>query len=111
MDERERRIGRNEALFREVNERLEQLQESFDVGSERQEFLCECGDSTCAERIALTRAEYERVRADPTLFVVVAGHEVRDVEEVVESNERFDIVRKQAGEAERVAVELDPRSD
>src|SRR2546423_9872879 len=110
LDDRQRRIGRNEALFREVNERLEQLHESFDMSSERLQFLCECGDTTCAEPIELTREEYERIRADPALFVIVAGHEQRDVEEIVEENDRFHVVRKQAGEAREAAARLDPRS-
>ena len=110
LDDREQRIGRNEAIFREVNERLEQLQDSFGVSSGQTQFLCECGDATCAQPIELTLEEYERIRADPTLFVIVAGHEQVDVEEIVEENDRFYVVRKQAGEAQQIAVRRDPRS-
>jgi len=109
LNDRQQRIGRNEALFREVNERLEQLHDSFDVSSERLQFLCECGDTTCAEPIELTHEEYERIRADPTLFAIVAGHEQLDVEEIIEENDRFHVVRKQAGEAQEAAVRRDPR--
>jgi hypothetical protein len=110
MGERERRIGRNEALFREVNERVEHLNESFDVADEPMALLCECGDDRCFEKIELTREEYERVRADPTLFAFVAGHEEPDIEEVVDANDRFVTVRKRQGEPARLAIELDPRS-
>jgi hypothetical protein len=109
LDDRHQRIGRNEALFREVNERLEHLHDSFEVSSGREQFLCECGDATCAEPIELTREEYERVRADSALFAIVAGHEQLDVEEIVEENERFHVVRKQAAEAQHIAAQLDPR--
>ena len=72
------RAGRNEVVFREVNERLRELGEGFSLVSEVAEFVCECGDSGCAERIELNLAEYERVRSDPTWFVIVPGHEVLD---------------------------------
>jgi hypothetical protein len=110
FDDRQQRIGRNEALFREVNERLERLHDSFDVASEETQFLCECGDASCAQPIELTREEYERIRADSALFAIVAGHEQLDVEEIVEENDRFHVVRKQAGEAHEIAARLDPRS-
>jgi hypothetical protein len=110
LDDRQQRIGRNEAIFREVNERLERLNEMFDVPSETMGFLCECGEQSCAEHIELTREEYERVRSDPELFAIVAGHEQSDVEDVVEQNDRYDVVRKRAGEAAQIAADLDPRS-
>ena len=111
MDERARRVGRNEALFREVNERLEGLHDAVDDGSATDPYLCECGDPDCSEQIELTREEYERVRSDPALFAIVPGHEHSDVEQIVETNDRFDIVRKQADDAEEMAAELDPRSN
>jgi hypothetical protein len=57
----------------------------------------------------LTPADYERVRADPRRFVVVAGHEVPDAESVVERHPGYLLVEK-VGEAASVAEELDPRS-
>jgi hypothetical protein len=59
MDERERRLGLNEALFREVNERLQGLNEAFGAVTNRIELVCECADPGCAERITLTLKEYE----------------------------------------------------
>ena len=58
----------------------------------------------------MTVAEYERVRADPTHFAVLPGHEIPDVEDVVGRNEGFLVVRKVAGAAAALATELDPRS-
>jgi hypothetical protein len=57
----------------------------------------------------MTIAEYEEVRSEPTHFAIANGHEVVDVERVVEKNDRFSVVEKFAGEAERIAVETDPR--
>jgi hypothetical protein len=72
------------------------------------EFVCECGDSECLERIELTDAEYEKLRADPLLFAVVRGHEIPDVEDVVVRDDRFDVVRKHIEEGV-IARETDPR--
>jgi len=103
---REERIGKNEALFREVNERIREIT-TYD---EDAEFLCECGDATCTEAIHMTLGEYEGLRADPTHFAVIAGHELPDVEQVILQNDRFAVVEKGIGDATKVALETDPRS-
>jgi hypothetical protein len=111
VGERERRIGFNEAVFREVNERIEQVSESLQVTTDTIEILCECGNDACAERLEVPVGEYERVRKDPTLFLVLPGHEVAGVEDVVEQTEDYDVVRKNGGEAAELARELDPRDN
>ncbi len=109
MDERKRRIGRNEALFREVNERIERVTETLQVRTDSLSILCECGDDSCTEQLTVTLADYERIRADSTLFFVCRGHEMPDVEDVVEQTPDFDVVRKKPGGAAELARELDPR--
>jgi hypothetical protein len=109
MDERERRIGENEILYRAVNEKIEALNEAFGTLAESMTVVCECGDESCAEQIELDVQTYERVRAEPTLFVTVPGHEEPDVESVVERNDTFQLVRKDKGDAARLATEHDPR--
>ena len=104
---RKHQIARNEALFREVNERLEEV--SGGRSTELTEYLCECGNADCTDAIALLDEEYERVRSDPLLFAVMPGHEIPDVEEILDSNERFSLVRKHAGEGV-IARATDPRS-
>ena len=104
---RKHQIARNEALFREVNERLEEV--SGGRSTEMTEYLCECGNADCTDAIALLHEEYERVRSDPLLFAVMPGHEIPDVEEILDSNERFSLVRKHAGEGV-IARATDPRS-
>jgi hypothetical protein len=107
--ERERRIGLNESVFREVNERIEAAAESFGLADQSLSLVCECGDATCVAQISMTRAEYEALRADPTHFAVAPGHEIDDVEEVVERRKGYDVIRKnEAGPAD-VARETDPR--
>jgi hypothetical protein len=108
MPTRAERKGRNESLFREVNERIAELNQSFDVEG-RSEFLCECTREECKEPISISIEEYENVRNESTRFFVVPGHEDESVERVVERNDRYVVVEK-IGEAAEEADELDPRS-
>jgi hypothetical protein len=108
-DERERRVGRNEALFREVNERIEQVSQALQVEPETLRILCECGDNFCLEQIEVSLPEYERVRANATLFFVHPGHEKTDVEEMVEERDAYNVVRKKEGPAAAQARDHDPR--
>jgi len=98
MDEQERRVGLNEALFREVNERLRGLNEAFGEVTHRVELVCECASPACIERITMSLPEYRELRASPTDFVVVPGHVVpTDVEEVVVRGSGWEIIRKRPG--------------
>jgi hypothetical protein len=108
--ERARRVGLNEALFREVNERLSELAEGTAHPSEPLDLICECGNASCDRRIQLDRSAYEQLRSDPLRFAVVNGHELPEVEEVVDRLGGYNVVRKQGEEAERVARQTDPRA-
>ena len=104
--ERTRRIGLNEAMFREINQRLEALAEKRgQVGV--LDLVCECGHRDCADRIILTLDEYRELRSDPLHFVVLPGHEIPEVEDVVERTRAWLTVRKRAGEAAAVARATD----
>jgi len=108
-DERARRIGLNEALFRQVNEEIESLNERLGK-PESMSVICECGDGECMERIEIPLVEYERVREDPRHFVIVPGHDIPDIESVLERANHWEVVRKHEGTATRVAEATDPRS-
>jgi hypothetical protein len=109
VDSRQQRVAKNEALFRRVNERIEEINEAL-PGDSESDFLCECGNDDCTAPVSLTLSEYEEVRSDPTHFLIAHGHEAVDVETVVRETDRYAVVKKFAGEAERIAVETDPRS-
>jgi hypothetical protein len=108
-EEREERFARNQALFREVNERIESLAEPDTATDELALFTCECANLACTKRIQASLDEYELVRSQPTWFLVAPGHLDLEVEEVIAEREQFWIVEKRraAGEAARA---LDPRT-
>jgi hypothetical protein len=110
MNPRERQVGLNETLFREINERLEELNKTFSEFTEKMELVCECGVRTCIERFPMDVSEYERLRQDPTTFAVKRGHELPDVEDVVEKHDDYVVVRKKPGDPAAIAVARDPRS-
>ena len=103
------RKARNESLFREVNERVRELNEAFDALSRNAEWICECGNTECLEPIQMTHEEYEAVRAQGSDYFFVkpdAAHVVPDAEAVVERHERYWVVKK-IGVAAEVAEEDD----
>ncbi len=108
---RDERRAFNEAVFREVNERVREVTDSFSATPEDDALplVCECSDASCVEKIKLTYPQYERVRSDATHFVVVSGHEQQDLEEVLEREGGYAVVRKRPGEPAELAEETDPR--
>jgi len=100
VGERERRLAENQAFWRRVNEL-----DPPDPGVLNAMF-CECGMLACDQRVMMTAAEYEQARARSTTFIVKPGHELLEIERVVETNERWVLVEK-LGEAAAVAVRTD----
>ena len=109
MEERQRRIALNEAVFREANERIQELNQTFATFTNELVLVCECGDGECAEKISMPPAEYEQLRSDPAQFAIIRGHEIPEVEHVVAQFEGYDIVRKKEGIPRKVAEVTDPR--
>ncbi len=100
-------VARRQFLFREINERISEL--STLVGREGAKlFVCECSREECVDPLELTVPQYENVRADGGRFVVVDGHELDEVERVVERHARYIVVEK-FGEAGELARSEDPR--
>jgi hypothetical protein len=108
MTTRAERQGRNESLFREVNERISELNQAFQVDG-RSDFLCECSREECKEPVSISLEEYEDVRRVPTRFITLPGHEDERIERVV-SRSAGHIVVEKLGEAADEAEDLDPRS-
>ena len=109
-EERARRVGLNEAIFRQVNEQILGLNQDFGTDGEVMTVICECGDADCTEKLQLRAAEYERVRGDSLLYIIARGHQFPDVERVVAEADGYQVVEKRAGAAAEVSEETDPRS-
>jgi hypothetical protein len=104
------RVARNEALFRQVNERVRDVSQAFaTLDPTPVDFVCECGNQDCTEPVALRLHEYEAVRAVPTHFFVLANHVIPEVETVVSEHGSYVVVEKLPGEQD-VAWKTDPRS-
>jgi hypothetical protein len=106
VDTREERIGRNEDLFRKVNDQIEGVNETFGTFTGTISVLCECGSLECMEQIEITVEDYGELRAEPTHFAVRPGHEIPDVEQVVAEREGYLVVAKAEGDPARLAKDL-----
>jgi hypothetical protein len=102
-EERKKRIAMNEAAYRTVNEAVRGERRGGAIA-----FLCECGRLGCNQLIQLSRPEYEAVRTNPRRFAVVPGHDIPDVEDVVERHERYAVIEKHA-DADDIVMPTDPR--
>jgi hypothetical protein len=90
--ERERRIIENEKLFREVNERVAKMQAGY--SGPDPEWVCECGDETCFEKVSVSIEEYQRIRSHEDWFFIRPGHDKPEVERIVSENDSFVVVEK-----------------
>jgi hypothetical protein len=81
--ERKERLARNEAHARDLNER-------FGMGA----FVCECSDAGCTQVIRLPFEIYRSIRSDDRRFLVVPGHTMPQMEDVVVERKNWAVVRK-----------------
>jgi hypothetical protein len=110
-DERKRRLAENEAIFREVNERVQEQAESHGNDGHVYAYFCECSNPGCVERVEVTSAEYEEVRAHGARFILAEGHQLDEIESVVDDTLVGSVVVEKQGVAGDHAESLDPRAD
>jgi hypothetical protein len=108
VEQREKRMAQNEALFREVNERIKATADGLGTDGTF-EYFCECANADCTFQVTLTHEEYERIRSDPTQFVVLPLHFTPEIETLTAESKGYWIVRK-TGDAGEYVEKLDPRS-
>jgi hypothetical protein len=110
LRDRQERAARNQALFREVNERIEDANPlaSGSVSARTTPAL----NGSPVTRLDMTSREYEHVRADGARFFVAPSpeHVWPDAERVTERHSNYWIVEKIEHSAE-IAMHRDPRSD
>lgn len=98
MSPQEERAIRNEALFREVNVHIAELEQRVQSAHELLPLVCECAQTGCTVPIEVDRTTFEWVRESPQRFLVVPGHEQPEVEIVMERRPGYLIVQKEGGE-------------
>jgi hypothetical protein len=96
MQPREERAIRNEALFREVNVHIADLEERVHATGELLPLVCECVRTGCSVPIEVEPSTFNEVRENPLRFIVAPGHEEPEVESVVERHIGYVIVEKHA---------------
>jgi SpoU rRNA methylase family enzyme len=98
------RAAQNQSLFRNVNQRLVDLNEAFAALDDRSVFVCECARIDCVEQLDVALQDYARIRTNPRWFIVAVGdnHVLPDVEQVVERHPTFLVIEK-VGAAAAVA--------
>ena len=102
------RVARTEALFREVNERIAESASSFE--SDEADFVCECADPACTDRVEATLGEYEGVRDEATHFLVSPGHVDERFERPVRGRPGLHVVEKFHATAAAIVRRLNPRT-
>ena len=103
MDQdRERRLALNEAVARDVNERVESVASGWHDPEEQIQLICECSNESCSERIHVTSVEYHEVREHEDRFMVIDAHVNEEIERRVGTVGDATVVEK-IGEGRDVA--------
>lgn len=101
------RAASAEVNGRRVNEAIERGTEAAGTAV----FVCECGNLGCTATVELTISSYEMVRSSFDRFLVIPGHEIESVEEVVERHDCYLVVVKRDGRAVAMAALSDDRNE
>lgn len=117
------RIGRNDSIFRQANERINEAAAWLQVEEptlieeptqieEPMPFLCECADMTCHEIVFMSLGEYSKIRRDPRHFLNVPGHQASSQgwARVIGKHDAYFVVQK-IGPAGDVAEQLEGSPD
>jgi hypothetical protein len=99
---RELRAAQNQMLFRSFNDRIVELGKKLDGSTPELDFACECADTSCIEKIRLSPHRFLAIESDVNRFMVLRGHELPEVEDIVAERDGFVIVSKRGAAAEFV---------
>jgi hypothetical protein len=82
--------AKNQAIFRDVNDRIAELSAEWQAGE--MEIFCECSRTGCTGLIHVANNDYERIRRSPGWFLIIPGHLASESDRVVERHQRFDVI-------------------
>jgi hypothetical protein len=109
LEARQLRLGKNQALFRAVNEEVENIAEDQTAAGSIS-FVCECARPDCGTPVELALGEYEAIRSNSTHFFVLPEHVFPEVENIVDDRGRYVVVEK-LGAAARLVAAVDERGN
>jgi hypothetical protein len=81
--------------MRATNEGLVSASLELDPSSPSLSILCECGRNDCSTELDVSQDVYQRIRQRLNQFVVAAGHQVVEVDRVVQRLGGLTIVESQ----------------
>lgn len=101
------RVARNDAIFRDANERIREAAEEHGPVGAPVPFICECADPGCRELVPMTLDAYRSIRSHPAHFLNARGHDAaaHGWVKVVAARDTYVVVEK-IGEARVVAEKL-----
>ena len=85
---------RNEYVLRAANEAIQDSRNS--PPNQLLVFLCECSAPGCDVELELTLEEYTAVRSHGARFAVASGHELEEIERILDEFDRYTVVAKEA---------------
>lgn len=103
----ERRLVENEMVFRNLNQQvmkgigdLKELAHTHNQASlvpdisQPLDFYCECSNTDCTVRIEVKPEDYKRIHEDSRNFVTAKGHQIPEIEKILERTPGYDVVQK-----------------
>src|SRR5262245_34415294 len=83
-----------QALFRQVNERVLEANRGLGPTARLVDFVCECRDPECTDRLALSVAQFDVIRRHPARWLIRPGHSLPSHERTVEIHQGFAVVER-----------------
>lgn len=103
----ERRQIENEMIFRRANEHVTDGLDELDAMHIEDdnlelirkddmllEFMCECSDENCKERLPMKLSLFQKIHEDRKCFVIKIGHQVEEIEEIISNGPGYSVVKK-----------------
>jgi hypothetical protein len=90
VSSRDERVARTEEFFKRVNDTMRK-----ELGDGDGNFLCECGNIACTEKLALSAEDLRLLHSIDGYLVVLPGHEIPELESLVKVNGHYAIVHNE----------------
>lgn len=104
---RKQRLVENEVIFRDVNKNIGEFVAEENGSTDKPvPFYCECSSPTCVERINLTPRRYKQLHQSSKHFIIIAGHDYPEIEQVISKYDGYQVVEKHLQPPKAKDIEL-----